>query len=327
MVKKIQKLSKFLKKWMPLFITLTIITALIFGNFIDINSALKKVVLPMMIIMLIPSMMGLDIEELKLVIKDKKLLSIAALLNFIISPILAYILILMFFRGQDGNFIAGWILKMTIPCGAMYIAFTGMIKGKTESALVIQLMSFLLTIFFVPFWLTILAHSYISISLIYIIQKIFIIIVIPMIIGIMTREIIIRKTGHKHFNQEIKPFLPPMSTLAMYFLIFAGIAMEAKVILSNLNLIGIAIIALIIMYFSLFFIALYTVKKFHFRYENGITIILSSIVKNNGIPLALAIGALGGLAVLPVALSILIQLPAIMIIHKLSPKIEKYLNA
>lgn len=69
-----------------------------------------------------------------------------------------------------------------------------------------------------------LSYSYVVIPAFFIIKKIFFIIVMPMIIGISLRELLIKKIGQDNFQKEVKPFLPPLSTLGMYVIIFSAIS-------------------------------------------------------------------------------------------------------
>lgn len=325
MTKKVQKLSKFLQKWMPVLVLVVISSALFFGYFYPQKTIwLKNIILPAMIVMLIPMMMSLAIEELKLVVKDKKILFLATLINFVISPLLAFFWAKLFFHNLDSKFIAGWILKLTMPCAAMMVAWTGLAKGKIETALVIQVVSFILTIIFVPLWMTILAHSYVSIPVFFIIKKIFFIIVVPMAIGVSLREILIKKIGEENFKKEIKPFLPPLSTLGMYVIIFSAISQESKVIFKNLHLIWILFFSILIIYPLLFSLSIFLSRKFKIKYENAIALGYSTTAKNHGITLALAFSAFGGLSILPPAFAPILQIPLMMTIYHLSPKIKSY---
>lgn len=327
MIKHIQKLSKFLSRWMPILILLVIITAIFTGYYFpDQIVVLKQLILPTMILMLIPMMMGVVIEELKLVFKDKKILAIAVLMNFVISPLLAYLWAKLFFSGLDPKFIVGWILKLTMPCSAMMVAWTGMAKGKTETALVIQVFSFVLAILFVPFWMTALAHSYVAIDVWFIIKKILWIIVLPMIIGISLREILVGKIGQNDFNKEIKPFLPPLSTLGMYLVIFSAISLEAKTIMANFHLIWMLVFSMATVYPLLFLIGMFISKKARIKYENAIALGYSVTAKNHGITLAVAFSAFGGLSILPAAFAPILQIPIMLIIYHLSKKLRILYN-
>lgn len=327
MIQKIQKFSKFLQKWMPILVLAVISLALFFGYFYHQKTLwLKNIILPAMMVMLIPMMMGLVIEELKLVAKDKKILLVAVLVNFVLSPLLAFLWAKLFFNNLDPKFIVGWILKLTMPCSAMMVAWTGMAKGKTETALVIQVVSFILAIFFVPFWMNALARSYVAIPIFFIIKKIFFIIVVPMIIGISLRELLIKKIGQDNFQKEIKPFLPPLSTLGMYVIIFFAISQEAKIIFENLHLIWILFLSILIVYPLLFALTVFFSKKFKIKYENAIALGYSTTAKNHGITLAIAFSSFGGLSILPASFVPILQIPLMMAIYHLSPKVKNFLR-
>ncbi|MDZ7611228.1 MAG: bile acid:sodium symporter [Candidatus Moranbacteria bacterium] len=327
MIKHTQKLSNFLSRWTPILVFIIIILALFFGYFFpDKASVLEKMILPFMILMLIPMMMSIVIRELGSVARDKKIILLAVLINFVISPLAAFLWAKLFFGGLDPKFTAGWILKLTVPCSAMMVAWTGMAKGKTETALVIQVVSFILAIFFVPFWMTVLASSYVTIDAYFIIQKILLIIVLPMAIGISLREIITKRIGAKNFREEIKPFLPPLSTLGMYIVIFSVISLEARTIIANPKLIGILVISIAVVYPLLFFLSILIAKKTKIKYENAIALGYSVTAKNHGITLAVAFSAFGGLSVLPAAFTPILQILIMLAIYHSAKRIKKFIE-
>ena len=188
MIRKVQKTSKFLKNYLPLFIFIDIVLALLVGFiFPDFATSIKFLVPYAMFVMLFPMMMGIAIHELKEVAKDKKILGISMMINFVLSPIIAYLWARFFFTGFDPMFIAGWILKLVVPCSTMMVAWTGLSKGKTETALVIQVVSFLVAMLAIPLWMTLLVGSYAPVSFMFIFEKILWIIILPLVLAIATR--------------------------------------------------------------------------------------------------------------------------------------------
>jgi len=326
MIRRIQRTSRFLKKYLPLFILGDILLALFLGmRSPDTVTSLKFLIPYGMFFMLFPMMLGVDIEELKLVLKDKKILFISVLINFVLSPLIAYAWARLFFVGLDPLFIAGWILKLVVPCSAMMVAWTGMARGKTETALVIQVLSFLIAIVAIPLWMLLLVGSYVPISFLFIMEKILWIIVLPLLAGISVRELFIhRRYGKKVFKEDIKPFLPPISSLGMYLVIFIAISGEAAAILENLHLIWILILSVFIVYPVLFLLAIWISKRMGLSYEDAIAVGFGSAAKNHGITLALALSAFGGLAVLPPSIVPMFQVLLMLAIWKLSPRIRHW---
>jgi ACR3 family arsenite transporter len=145
-----------------------------------------------------------------------------------------------------------------------------------------------------------------------------------MIVGISLRELLIKKIGQESFKKEIKPFLPPLSTLGMYVIIFSAISQEAKVIFRNLHLIWFLFLSILTVYPLLFIFSIFLSRKLKIKYENATALGYSITAKNHGITLALAFSTFGGLAILPPSFAPILQIPLIMIIYHLSPKIKKF---
>jgi len=275
--------------------------------------------------MLLPMMMTIVIEDLKLVFQDRKIFFIAVLINFVLSPLVGFFWAKLFFTGLDPKFIAGWILKLTVPCSSMMVAWTGMSRGRTETALVIQVVSFILAIIAIPFWMLLLAGAYVPINPFIFGKSVLLVVVLPMITGITIREILIhRKYGKKFFKEEVKPFLPPISSLGMFLVIFIAVAGEATAIIDNLQLVWILLISTVLVYPFLLAASLFVSKKSHLSYQDSIAIGFGTAAKNHGIALALTVSSIGGLSILPSTVVPIFQISLMILIWKLSPKIEQW---
>jgi len=326
MIKAGQIFSKFLKQYLPLLTLLDILAALYFGiRHHTLAEGLDPLVLPAIFLMLLPMMMTIVIKDLKLIIQDRKIIAVAILINFVLSPLIGFAWAKIFFNNLDPTFIAGWILKLTVPCSSMMVAWTGMSRGRTETALVIQVVSFLLGILAIPLWMMLLAGTYVPVDFMFFAKKILLIVVLPMGIGIGIREILIhRKYGKKFFQEEVKPFLPPVSSMGMFLVIFIAVAGEASSIAGNLHLVWILLVSVMVVYPLLLLISLTVAKQADISYQDGIAIGYGVAAKNHGIALALAISSIGGLSILPSTIVPVFQVSLMMIIWKMSPKIEQW---
>lgn len=319
MLGKVQRVSNWLKKLVPVLVFIDLVLALTVGYYRPhVVKSLNPLVTPAMMLMLIPPMMGLVIGELKLVTKDKKILAVALTVNFVLSPLIGFLWAQLFFMGLDPKFIVGWLLKLTIPCSAMVVAWTGMSKGKVETALVIQVVSFLMAILAVPFWMVTLAGAFVPVDPVLIFKKILLIIVVPMVVGVSLRELLMRSFGQEWFKKELKPFLPPLSTLGMYLIIFIAVGSEVSLVLQNLHLFWILIASVVIVYPAIAILSLVSSKLAGIKYEDGIAIIFSTTAKNHGIAIALAVSSFGGLSVIPPSIVPMIQVLLMVSIFKSS---------
>lgn len=324
MLERMQKISEFMQKRMTVFIFLDIILALVVGSFYpSVSDALKPYLPVAMFVMLYPMMIGVAIRELKQAGKRKKVLLIINIVNFIVSPLLAFVWALLAFQGFDPNFIAGWILKLTVPPSGMILVWTGLSKGNVESALLAQIIGYIIAIGALPLWMFLLAGNFVNIDLMLISKYVFLIIILPLTFGIITRLALLRKLGREHFQKEVSPFLPPFSSLGMYIVLFTAISGEAQTIIQNIGLIGALAGSIIFIYPLLFVISLYVAYLFNIDYANAIAIAFSSTGKNHGLTLAIAVSAFGGLAILPPSFVPLFQVTLMLSLWKLTPFIKR----
>lgn len=112
MLVKVQKISNWLKKLVPLLVFIDLVLALTVGYYHPhLVKSLRALITPAILLLLIPMMMGLVIEEIKLVFRDKKVLAIAMMVNFIIYRSSAFYGQNYFLRGLNPNSLWGGCLN------------------------------------------------------------------------------------------------------------------------------------------------------------------------------------------------------------------------
>jgi ACR3 family arsenite efflux pump ArsB len=176
--------------------------------------------------MLYPMMIGLRIEEVGKAAANLKLISLSMLFNFVFSPLLAAGLAYVFLRDRP-DFAVGLILTGTVPCAGMVAGWTGYAKGNVALAMVIVSLSLLVSIGMIPIWMPVLAGVYVQLDAWAMFKDILITVVVPLILGDVTRRLIIRWKSAQTF-QQIKPILPGLSMLGMYLIVFISMALEAE---------------------------------------------------------------------------------------------------
>ena len=277
--------------------------------------------------MLYPMMINLRIEDIFKALTNKKLLLISLTVNFIISPLLGAIWAYFLFRNTDPYLAIGFILKVTVPCSGMVAAWTGYAKGKVESALAIIALSFAVAVFMVPLMMWLLAGTYIDIHPLMLFEKMLIIVVAPLTAGLITRKLIVKKTGPKIYKEKIAPVFPGISTLAVLPMIFIIIASQAGFIIANFKWALLVILGIATLYPVLTLISLSFSHFADVDFGDGIALAYSGTAKNHAITIGLATTAFGGtLAVFPAAVAPIIQMPIMLMILKLAPKIRKLLE-
>ena len=318
-----KKLQQYLHYWFAI----TIIAALPLGYYFPGLSALKVVVPYLLFVMLYPMMINLRIEDIFKAFTNMRLLLISITVNFIISPILGAIWAYFLFHNADPYLAIGFILKVTVPCSGMVAAWTGFAKGRVESALALIALSFVIAVFMVPLMMWLLADTYVQIHPFMLFNKMILIVVVPLAAGLITRKLIVKKIGPKKYKEKIAPIFPGISTCAVLPMIFIIIGSQAGFIITNYQWALLVILGIATLYPILTLISLSFSRFADVDFGDGIALAYSGTAKNHAITIGLATTAFGGTsAVFPAAVAPIIQMPIMLMILRLAPKIRKILE-
>lgn len=323
MLKKLQKFAGIIEGNLVIFLILSIIAGIAFGWASPTAAkGLKSFTTLTLFIMLYPMMIGLNIEQVGKAMMNLKLISLSMVFNFVISPLLAAGLAFIFLHGRP-EFAVGLILTGTVPCAGMVAGWTGYAKGNVALALVIVALSLLVSIVMIPVWMPILAGVYVNIDAWGMFKEIVLAVVVPLILGDLTRRLIIRKWGVEGFK-NIKPILPGISMLGMYIIVFISMALEANNVLHNPQYFLIILIPLTFFYIILFSGSVLFSKVMKFSYEEMVAFAYGTAGKNISIALALATIFFGPLTVLVLALKPIIQISFMAVFLRLSSRLSDW---
>jgi len=323
MIKNLQKAASIIQKNLVIFLLLSIILGVAFGWKNPAAAKGLKSYSPLtLFVMLYPMMIGLRIEEVGKAMMNLKLISLSMLFNFVLSPLLAALLAYLFLHNRP-DFAVGLILTGSVPCAGMVAGWTGYAKGNVALSLVIVALSLLVSIVMIPVWMPILAGVYVQIDALGMFKQILLAVVVPLILGDLTRRAIFRFWGQKGFK-EVKPILPGVSMLGMYIIVFISMALEANNVLHNPQYFLIILIPLTFFYAVLFSGSVLFSRWAKFTYEDMVAFAYGTAGKNISIALALATIFFGPLTVLVLALKPIIQISFMAIFLRLTPGLQKW---
>ncbi len=325
------KLKNHLDKFLPVYVTAGMILGFLFGLHINTkahSSLFKNLNLIVVILMIYPMMINLKLERLKNAAKLWKQLLIALIMGLVLSPILMYVLIefVGLFVKVNPNLALGLLLAVVVPCSSMAIAYTGLTDGNIELSTIVVAISFTLAIVSVPLWIKVFASSYkINISAWLLVKTILIVVVIPMILGVLTRWYLLNKIGTENFL-KLKPLFPSVSLLGMYTIVFLIFMEKSRLIASKYAVVGVALIPLILYYISALFLMIYLDKLLKLPYADHMGVTFTSVGKNEGTAMAIAMAAGMGLMAIPPAVTPIVQIPFLVGYVKIANKIKKLYN-
>ena len=280
-----------------------IIAGLITGYFIN-TEPLKRLVLPVIICAIYPSMIGFRLKDL-MGLHEKKILLCNLLFNLFVVPLAAYTAASVFLQ-QNPEMFTGLIIISVVPGGTMIIAFSMIFKGNVKAAIKLTTLSLITGSFLAPVYLYFIVGKYVPVDIVSVFKNIAIVVFLPMIMGMLTYRAMMKRFTVDEFNARIRPLLPGFSSWGLVYIIFTSISLKSQMIIAYPGLLIKGLTALMLFYILIYAIIIITARKL-FSEEDGITFLLSLVLRNLAISIGLAATAFGPQTTMMIALAFLIQ--------------------
>jgi ACR3 family arsenite efflux pump ArsB len=149
----------------------------------------------------------------------------------------------------------------------------------------------------------------VEVNFLKVMQQIVIIVFLPMAVGYITRQLLLRKYTGPEFKKRIAPRFPAISTMGVLGIVFVAMSLKAKTILADPGQLLMIFLPLLILYVFNFILSTFAGRIFFTR-GDGIALVYGTVMRNLSIALAIAINAFGPKgadAALVIALAYIIQ--------------------